>query len=395
MNRKEFPMLENDIFYFDNAATTFKPKKVIDKMVEYYTKYTSNAHRGDYFISYKTNEMLEETRENTRKFIGASKKEEIIFTSGATESLNMITNGFFRYKLKKDDEVIISKSEHASNVLPWLKLKKENKIKVKYIPLNEKNEIDIKELEKMINIKTKVISLAHITNVIGDIRDIKRIVKLAKKSGIYTVIDAAQSIGHIKTDVLDMDCDFLVFSAHKMYGPTGVGVLYGKEKLLNQFIPVNMGGGMNESFNDDAVIFKPLPYKLEAGTINIAGIIAFNEAIKFIEKLDLDVINNYEVKLKEYLVEKLKEIEYIKVYNPESKRSIVILNAKGVFASDLAMYLNSKNICVRAGNHCVKMLKEQTNFSNTVRISLALYNTKEEIDYLINVLKDKESLYNY
>lgn len=395
MDREKFPMLENEIIYFDNAATTFKPKSVVDKIVEYYTKYCSNAHRGDYNISFKTNALLEDTRNHVKTFINASKKEEIIFTSGTTESLNMIVNGFFKYRLKQGDEVIISKSEHASNVLPWLKLKKENKIVIKYVPLNEKNEVTLEEIKKIITSKTKVISLAHITNVVGDVRDIKSIFKLAKKHNIYTVVDAAQSIGHTKTDVKDLDCDFLAFSAHKMYGPTGVGVLYGKLKLLEKMMPVNMGGGMNESFTDDLVVFKALPERLEAGTINIAGIIAFNEALNFVDKVGIENINEYESKLKKYLVSKLEEISYVDIYNKNTDASIVTINVKGVFASDLALYLNSKNICVRAGNHCVKMLKEETGVSNTVRISLAYYNTLEEIDYLVNVLKDKEALYNY
>lgn len=395
MDREKFPMLENEIIYFDNAATTFKPKSVVDKTVEYYTKYCSNAHRGDYNISFKTNALLEDTRNHVKAFINASKKEEIIFTSGTTESLNMIVNGFFKYRLKQGDEVIISKSEHASNVLPWLKLKKENKIVIKYVPLNEKNEVTLEEIKKIITSKTKVISLAHITNVVGDVRDIKSIFKLAKKHNIYTVVDAAQSIGHTKTDVKDLDCDFLAFSAHKMYGPTGVGVLYGKLKLLEKMMPVNMGGGMNESFTDDLVVFKALPERLEAGTINIAGIIAFNEALNFVDKVGIENINEYESKLKKYLVSKLEEISYVDIYNKNTDASIVTINVKGVFASDLALYLNSKNICVRAGNHCVKMLKEETGVSNTVRISLAYYNTLEEIDYLVNVLKDKEALYNY
>lgn len=395
MNREFFPMLENDIVYFDNAATTFKPKGVIDKTVEYYTKYCSNAHRGDYNISFKTNDLLEETRDHVKDFINAEKKEEIIFTSGATESLNMIVNGFFKYKLKKGDEVIISKSEHASNVLPWLKLKKENGIVIRYVPLNELSEVTIEEVEKLINKNTKVISLAHITNVVGDLRDMKEIIKLAKKNNIFTVIDAAQSIGHIKTDVRDIDVDFLAFSAHKIYGPTGVGVLYGKLKLLEKMMPTNMGGGMNESFTDDLVVFKALPERLEAGTINIAGIIAFNEALDFIDKVGIENINEHESKLKKYLISKLEEISYVDIYNKDTEASLVTINVKGVFASDLALYLNSKNICVRAGNHCVKMLKEETGISNTVRISLACYNTFEEIDYLLSVLKDKEGLYNY
>lgn len=390
-----FPMLKNNIVYFDNAATTFKPKKVIDKTVEYYTKYCSNAHRGDYNISFLTDSYYEDTREAVREFINARKREEIVFTSGATESLNMIAEGFFKYYLKKDDEIIISKSEHASNILPWLKLKKEIGIKVRYVPLNEKNEIDIKSIKKIINEKTKVISLAYVTNVIGDVRDMKKIISLAKKYDILTVVDAAQAVAHLKVDVRSLDCDFLAFSAHKMFGPTGVGVLYGKYDLLNKMIPTKMGGGMNETFDSDKTVLKNLPYRLEGGTGNIAGVIAFKEAIDFINEVGIENITLFENELKKYLVKELSKLDYIEIYNKDSSSAIVTINAKNVFASDLALYLNSKNICVRAGNHCVKMLKEEAGVNNTVRISLSVYNTYKEIDYLIKVLSDKNALYNY
>lgn len=396
MNYREyFPMLNNNIVYFDNAATTFKPKSVIDKTIEYYSKYCSNAHRGDYNISFKTDELYEETRQEVRKFINAKRVEEIIFTSGTTDSLNKIINGFFSYYLSSGDEVIISKSEHASNVLPWLKLKKDKKIVIKYIPLTKEGNIDINKYKQMINKNTKVISLAYVTNVVGDKRNMKEIIKIAKENNMLSVVDAAQSIAHIKTDVQDLDCDFLAFSAHKMCGPTGVGVMYGKYELLKKVVPTVMGGGMNESFDDSKVVFKSIPSRLEAGTMNIAGIIAFKEAILFLNKIGLENINNYEIKLKKYLVSKLSEIDYIEVYNKDLEGSIVTINAKDIFASDLALYLNSKNICVRAGNHCVKMLKDETGVNNTVRISLFFYNTFNEIDYLVEVLKDKRGLYNF
>lgn len=393
--KQDFPMLNKDLIYLDNAATTFKPWCVINKINEYYTEYSSNAHRGEYDISYKVDEKINESRERIKEFINAKNKEEIIFTAGTTDSLNIIINGFFSNVLGKDDEVILSKSEHASNIIPWLILKNTKKIKIKYIPLNEDGTLKIEELEYMITKKTKVISLAHITNVIGDKRDIKNITDIAKKHNIYTVVDAAQSIAHIKTDVQDIDCDFLVFSGHKMFGPTGVGILYGKYNLLNKVIPPVMGGGMNESFNDEKIVIKSLPERLEAGTQNIASIIALKDAVDYIDNVGIEYIEAYEHYLKQILVEKLKEIEYVEVYNSNTPSGIVIFNVKDKFASDVALYLNAKNICVRAGNHCVKMLKEEKEFTNTIRISMCFYNNVDEINYLADSLKDKESLYNF
>lgn len=391
----DFPMLKKDFIYFDNAATTFKPNSVINKELEYYTSYTSNVHRGDYNISFKANDEVEESRIYIKNFINAKSDKEIIFTSGTTEGLNEIVNGYFKYQLKDSDEVIISRSEHASNVLPWLKLIETNKIKIKYIPLLKNGKLNLKELKKMITSNTKVISLAYITNVIGDVRDIKKIVNLAHKNNILVVVDAAQSIAHIKTDVQDLDCDFLTFSFHKMYGPTGVGVLYAKENLLEEFIPTKLGGGMNESFNDEKIVLKTLPSRLEAGTINISGIIASKEAIKYIEKIGFENIENKEGELKKYFINKIKKYKHIKIYNKDTEASIIILKVKDVFSSDVSLYLNSKNICVRTGEHCAKMLKEENNINDTVRISFSFYNNFREIDKLVEALKDYESIKNY
>lgn len=391
----DFPMLKKDFIYFDNAATTFKPNSVINKEFEYYTNYTSNVHRGDYNISFKANDEVEESRMTIQNFINAKSDKEIIFTSGTTEGLNEIVNGYFKYHLKEKDEVIISRSEHASNVLPWLRLKENNKVIIKYIPLLKNGKLNLKELKKMITRNTKVISLAYITNVIGDVRDIKKIVKIAHKNNILVVVDAAQSIAHIKTDVQDLDCDFLTFSFHKMYGPTGVGVLYAKENLLEEFIPTKLGGGMNESFSDEKIVLNNLPTRLEAGTINISGIIASKEAINYIGKIGFKNIEKKERELKEYFINKIKKYKHIKIYNKDTEASIIILKVKDVFSSDVSLYLNSKNICVRTGEHCAKMLKEENNINDTVRISFSFYNSFKEIDKLVETLKDYESIKNY
>ena len=389
---KEFPILNKNIIYFDDAATTLKPKSVINAINDYYENYSANSHRGDYNIAFKVDDEIDLARETIKNFINARRKEEIIFTSGATESLNMIVFGFFENILKDDDEVILSKSEHASNILPWYILSLKKKIKLKFIPLNEENKITIPNLLKTITNKTKVISLAHITNVIGDIRNIDEIIKIAHSNNIYTVVDASQSVPHIKTNVKEMDTDFLVFSGHKMCGPTGIGVLYGKYELLLRMMPFKFGGGMNESFNEEKLVLENIPYRFEAGTQNISGIIGLRHAVEYLNNIGLDEINRHETYLRNYLIRRLKEIPYVKIYNEFSESSIVLINVDDILSGELGLYLNSKNICVRSGVHCAKMLKEESHFENTVRISLYFYNTYEEIDYLIDVLKDKKSI---
>jgi len=388
MNREDFPLLKDKIIYFDNGATTLKPSILKEALIDYYDHYSANAHRGDYDMSLKVDMLYESTREKVRKFINAEKTEEIIFTSGATDALNKIVFGYFKHNLKENDEVLITLSEHASNILPWFELQDELNIKVNYIPLDN-IKVTLENVKKMITKNTKVISLAHITNVIGDVRPIKEIVKFAHENGILVVVDGAQSIAHKKIDVKDLDVDFFAFSAHKVYGPTGVGVLYGKEELLNQTKPIIFGGGMNTSFTSDGVrIYHDLPSMLEAGTPNIAGVIAFGSVIDYLNKINLEKISEYEMDLKKYCIKRLKEIEGIEIYNELSESAIVTINMKDVFAQDLAIYLNKYNICVRAGNHCAKILKEEIGVKNTVRISFGMYNTKEEIDILIDVLKN-------
>lgn len=392
MYREDFPMFENDIIYLDNGATTFKPKCVIDKMTEYYTKYSANAHRGDYDISYKVDVEYENARKLVSRFINAE-MDEVVFTSGATESLNMIASGFFEHILEPGDEVLITLSEHASNVLPWFMLARKNGIIVKNIELDSNLHVTLNNVIKAITPNTKVISLAHITNVVGDIRPIKEICEYAHEHNIFVVVDGAQSVPNIKTDVKDLDCDFLSFSAHKMCGPTGLGVLYGKHELLENLVPINYGGGMNESFDSvDEVYLKDLPTRLEAGTPNIASVIGFGEAIKYLNNVGMDNITIHEIKLKKYLIEKLKTIPHINIVNDECDSGIIAFNVDGVFAQDVAYFLNKYHICVRAGNHCAKILKSAIGVKNTVRISMYFYNTYEECDKVYELLKDKNRI---
>ncbi len=396
MNRDDFEILrDSKIVYFDNGATTLKPDVVRNSIDEYYNKYTSNIHRGDYSNSLKVSGLYDESRLLIKDFIGALYESEIVFTSGTTEAINDIVFGYFKYHLNKGDEVLITESEHASNVLPWFILQRDMGIVVKYIELNDNNEVTIDNLKKAITKKTKVVSIAHITNVIGDVRDIKAISKVCHENNILIVVDAAQSVAHKKINVVDMDIDFMAFSGHKLYGPTGIGVLYGKFNLLKDLVPRDYGGGMNAVFNKDGYVeLKDLPDKLEAGTPNIEGVIGLCASIKYLNSIGIDKISDYEHSLRAYLIERLEELDFVTVYNKGNvDSSIVAFNIKGVFSQDTAIYLDKYNICVRAGNHCAKILKNVFNVANTCRISLSFYNTKEEIDLLINVLKNSKNIW--
>ncbi len=393
MHREDFPFLFNNITYLDNGATTLKPLVVVKKIEEYYTEYTSNAHRGDYKTSLKVDTEYEFARNKVQEFINAKSRKEVVFTSGATESLNYIATGFFSNILEPGDEILITKSEHASNVLPWFRLARELNLEVNYIPLDNNYYVTNENVLKSITPKTKVIALAQVTNVIGDLRPIKEIAHIAHERGIFLVVDGAQSVPHMKIDVQDLDCDFLAFSAHKLCGPTGVGVLYGKEELLQEMEPVNLGGGMNESFDDvNDVYLKSLPTRLEAGTPNIAGVIGLGAAIDYLNKIGMDNILEHERELRKYLVNKLVDIKHIDIINLESDTGIVAFNVEGIFSQDVAVYLDKYNICVRAGNHCAKILKDAVGVKNTCRVSLYFYNTKEEIDRLVELLSDKNRI---
>lgn len=389
MNREDFPMLEKEIIYFDNGATTLKPRQVIDSITDYYQNYSANAHRGDYDISLKVDSNYELTRILVKDFINAKNHKEIVFTSGTTDSMNRIVFGYFAYYLKAGDEVLLTRSEHASNLLPWFELQDRIGIKVRYIELDHHHKVTMEHVKEAITPKTKVISLAHITNVVGDVRPMKEITKYAHDHGILVVSDGAQSVPHMKTDVQDLDIDFLAFSAHKMCGPTGVGVLYAKERLLNDMKPLSFGGGMNASFDTDGTrIYSDIPTLFEAGTPNIAGVIGLGATIQYLMEIGMNEIARREYELKQYLLSELKKIPEVILYNETSESGIVAMNYNGIFSQDLAIYLNKFHICVRSGSHCAKILKQEIGIKNTTRISLYFYNTKEEIDTLISALKN-------
>ena len=393
MHREDFAMLENDIVYFDNGATTLKPKCVVDKIVEYYTKYTSNIHRGDYDAAVKTNELYDDTRNVVSKFVNCS-SDEVIFTSGTTMSINMVVFGFLMNVLNEGDEVLLTRSEHASNVLPWIKLSEDIGIKIRYMELDEDYSLSVDSVRKSITDKTKVISIAHVTNVIGDVRDIESIGNICLEKDIYFCVDGAQSVPHMKVDFKNSNIDFLSFSGHKMCGPTGVGCLISKKKYLDKFEPLCYGGGMNQYFeSDNSYELKKGVTKFEAGTPNIAGVIGLREAILYLMDIGMDNIHKYEMELKKYLINGMSKLSNIEVYNSNSSSGIVAFNINGVFAQDSSIYLNHYNIYVRAGNHCTKMLKDDIGVKNTVRVSMYFYNTFQDVDRLLEVLKNSSDIF--
>ncbi len=388
--RNDFPLLtkNKDLVYFDNAATTLKPQVVIDEIMNVLSYESVNVHRGDYNLSHHISTKFDNVRVKVAKFINAETKE-IVFTSGASESLNLVAYGYGRKYLKEGDIILSSEAEHASNILPWFKVAEETKAEVKYIKLSENGEFTLDNFKAAMNDRVKVVSLANVTNVLGYILPMKEICAIAHSYGAIVICDGAQSVPHTITDVKDMDCDFLAFSAHKMCGPTGVGILYGKYDLLQDLEPFMLGGGSNARFDMCGNIkLKDAPYKFESGTPPIEGIIGLGSAIDYLTEVGMKNIHQYEVELHTYLIEKLKELKHITIYNPNAGTGIVSFNVEGIFPQDAASYLNKFNIAVRSGNHCAKILMNVLKTQYTIRASLYFYNTKEEVDAFVDALKD-------
>lgn len=388
---KDFPILNKTmqnhrLVYLDNAATTFKPTIVLDSIKDYYENYCANTHRGDYDIAHTADVKYDEARQIVANFIGAD-KNEVVFTAGASMSLNMIAYGYAKF-LHEGDEILITEAEHASNVLPWFTIAKEKGCIIRYIPLTKEGRLTIENVKKAMNNKVKVIAVAQVTNVLGFTVDIKSIAKIAHEHGAILVCDGAQSIPHFKVDVKDLDCDFLAFSGHKMCGPTGIGVMYGKFNLLKDMEPLMSGGGMNARFNmcGEVSLLLP-PAKFEAGTQNIEGAIGLASAIKYLESIGMDNIENHEKELKKYAISKLKQLDNVILYNENAESGIITFNIKDVFAQDAATYFNSKGICVRSGQHCAKILIDFLGTVATVRASIYFYNTFEDIDALVEACK--------
>ena len=388
--KKDFPLLENqNITYLDSGATTQKPIQVIKAVEEFYQKYNANPHRGAYSLSVEATEQYENTRTKIAKFINAKHREEIIFSKNATESLNLIAYSYGLDNLKKDDEVVISIMEHHSNLVPWQKMTKQTGSKLKYMYINENYEITDEEIENKITDKTKIVGITHVSNVLGTINNVKKIIKYAHKKGAVVIVDASQSIPHMKIDVQDLDADFLVFSGHKMLAPLGIGVLYGKREILNKMTPFLMGGDMIEYVYEQDTTFAPLPNKFEAGTQNVEGVIGLGAAIDYIENLGYDKIQEIEHEVISYARQELSKLDYLTLYttpNEENHSSVISFNIKGVHPHDVASILDSEGVCVRSGNHCAQPLMRFLGIDSTCRASLYIYNTKDDVDKLVKAL---------
>lgn len=388
--KKNFPLLENrDIAYLDSGATTQKPKEVIEAIKKYYENSNANPHRGAYSLSIEATEQYENTRTKIAEFINAKHREEIIFSKNATESLNLIAYSYGMDNLKKDDEVVISIMEHHSNLVPWQKVTKATGSKLNYMYINENYEISDEEIESKITDKTKIVGITHVSNVLGTINNVKKIIKYAHKKGAIVIVDASQSIPHMKIDVQELDADFLVFSGHKMLAPLGIGVLYGKREILNNMTPFLMGGDMIEYVYEQETTFAPLPNKFEAGTQNVEGVIGLGAAIDYIQKIGYDKIQEKENEIISYARQELAKLAYLTLYltpNAQNHSSVISFNIKGVHPHDVASILDSENVCVRSGNHCAQPLMRFLGIDSTCRASFYFYNTKEDVDRLVFAL---------
>ena len=388
--KKDFPILENkNIAYLDSGATTQKPKQVIEAIKKFYETSNANPHRGAYGLSIEATEIYESTRTKIAKFINAKHREEIIFSKNATESLNLIAYSYGMNNLKKDDEVVISIMEHHSNLVPWQKVTKVTNSKLKYMYINENYEISEEEIENKITDRTKIVGITHISNVLGTINNVKKIIEYAHKKGAIVIVDASQSIPHMKIDVQDLDADFLVFSGHKMLAPLGVGVLYGKKELLEKMTPFIMGGDMIEYVYEQDTTFAELPNKFEAGTQNVEGVVGLGAAIDYIESIGYDKIQEIEKEVVSYAKQELSKLDYLTLYmtsNEDKHSSVISFNINGVHPHDVASILDSVGVCVRSGNHCAQPLMRFLGIDSTCRASFYLYNTKEDVDSLVNGL---------
>ena len=393
--KDDFPILKNNnISYLDSGATTQKPQCVIDAIAEYYKKYNANPHRGAYSLSIEATEVYENTRAKIAKFINAESPEQIIFSKNATESLNLIAYSYGLENLRKEDEVVLSIMEHHSNLVPWQYVTKKTGSTLKYMYINNEYELTREEIEEKITDKTKIVGITHISNVLGTINNIKEIIDYAHSKGAIVIVDASQSIPHMRVDVQELDADFLVFSAHKMLAPLGLGVLYGKQSLLDTMRPFIMGGDMIEYVYEQDTTFAMLPNKFEAGTQNVEAVVGLGAAIDYIEKIGYNRIQEVEREVVNYAIKELSKLSYVKIYitpNKENHSSVISFNIEGVHPHDVASILDSVGVCVRSGNHCAQPLMRYLNIDSTCRASFYLYNTKEDVDRLI---KGIEKAYN-
>ncbi len=389
--RKDFPIFENrDIVYLDSGATTQRPIQVIDAIENFYKKNNANPHRGAYSLSIDATNEYENTRAKIAKFINAPKAEQIIFSKNASESLNLIAYSYGLTNLKKDDEVVISIMEHHSNLVPWQFVTKQTESKLSYMYINDNFELSIDEIKEKITDKTKIVGITHVSNVLGTINPVKEIIDYAHKKGAVVVLDASQSIPHMKIDVQELDADFVVFSGHKMLAPLGIGVLYGKEELLNKMPPFLMGGDMIEYVYEQNTTFAPLPNKFEAGTQNVEGVVGLGAAIDYINQVGYDTIQEIEESVVNYALDELSKLEFIDLYttkNRQNHSAVISFNIRGIHPHDVASILDSCGVCVRSGNHCAQPLMRFLGIDSTCRASFYFYNNKEDVDKLVEALK--------
>jgi len=391
--RADFPILSEkiynkDLIYFDNGATTQKPRCVVEKIEQGYYHYNANIHRGVHFLSQKATEAHEAARTTVAEFLHTTKREEIIFTRGTTEAINLVATSFGEAFCKEGDEIIVSVMEHHSNIVPWQMLCERKGLKLRVIPMNEHGELDIKAYCELFNNRTRIVSIAHVSNVLGTVNPVAEIIRLAHEQNIPVLVDGAQAVPHIPVNVVELDADFYVFSGHKIYGPTGIGVLYGKEKWLNQIPPYQGGGEMISSVTFEKTIYNELPFKFEAGTPDYIGSTALAEALRYVQNIGLDIIAAHEHELLTYCTQRLMEIEGMRIIGTAKEKSAVIsFLVRSIHPYDIGMLLDKLGIAVRTGHHCAQPLIDSLGIPGTVRASFAFYNTKEEIDVFITALK--------
>ena len=395
--KKDFPIFENkNIAYLDSGATTQKPRYVLDKINEYYEKSNANPHRGAYSLSVEATELYESSRTKIANFINAKYPEEIIFSKNASESLNLVAYSYGLDNLSEGDEVVLSIMEHHSNLVPWQMVTKKTKSTLKYMYINKDFELSKEEIESKITDKTKIVAITQVSNVLGTINNVKEIIKYAHKKGAKVLVDASQSIPHMKVDVRDLDADFLAFSGHKMLAPLGIGILYGKREILNKMNPFLMGGDMIEYVYEQNTTFAPLPNKFEAGTQNVEGVVGLAAAIDYIKKIGYEEIDKIEKEVVGYAIDELSKLDFLTLYmtpNRENHSSVISFNINGVHPHDVASILDSENVCVRSGNHCAQPLMRFLGIDSTCRASFYFYNTKEDVDRLVKALNKAYNMF--
>jgi cysteine desulfurase / selenocysteine lyase len=391
--RAEFPALHQQVHgkplvYLDNGATSQKPQSVIDRLIEYYSYENANVHRGVHYLSQKATSAMEDARENIRQFIGAESVEEIIFTKGTTESINLVAYSFAEKFISNGDEIIVSEMEHHANFVPWQLLCKQKGAVLKVIPVDDNGELELPMLNHLISPKTKIIAVTQVSNALGTVNPVEKIIEIAHKHNIPVLLDGAQAIPHSIVNVTELDCDFYVFSGHKMYAPMGIGILYGKKKWLELMPPYQTGGEMIDYVSAEEITFNVLPFKFEAGTPNVGGILGLDAAIKFMQEIGIENIKSHENDLLNYAISRLSELEDVQIIgNPKHRAGVISMVIKGIHHYDIATIIDQLGIAVRSGHHCAQPIMRRFNIEGTIRISFAVYNTEEEIDIFVHALK--------